>query len=359
MRKITILVAAFAMIAITGCKKEENRGLVPDENGMVTFTTSGEYYTNNNGDKQTYYRNRIMFDNGDQMWFNGVAAAIDCYDINDASNHPTHSYWGKVSVPAASVVDDNVMLYPKELFTAGTAADYSDWTVEMYDEVEMLPSGSYYAALPGAYQSWPMAAHTGTNNFLMKNAVALLAPSIKYDYDFVYYAQLAGKFGTATVSFDEDNLPELLLTKVVLTSTDAKLAGIGHINGLYTDAPTLVMNEDATNGYHITAYPVNELNPAIEPTGSNEYIMGNIPVAPMATGKHLQVTYYFTLTFPGDDATTAPTVFYVKYVGNNVELTGGQVSVLRSQRTTLCCNLADGSPAHLAQTFVQTTPFVD
>lgn len=357
MKKITLALAAIAMIAFAGCKKENN-GFVADQNGMVTFRASGENFMN--ADKQTYdgFMNRIMFDNGDQAYFNGQETAINCYDplAADPEAPVANSYYGTLTVPGSLVLSDNVILYPSSLYTAGTAADYSDWTVTMWDEVDLLPSGEYEVAMPGLYQSWPMAAHTTGNQFVMKNAVALLAPAVKYGYSFVAAAALAGNFNNEP--FTRTDLPELKLTKVVVNSSDAILTGNGHLNGATTATPYIVMDNDDMAGHQVVATPIDMYNPAIPAGGSAEYIMGNIPCAPIALHKHLQVNYYFTLTFtytPAEATTPTTVTYYVKYQGADVELTGGQLSVERSMRTTMICNLFDGSPAHMEQTTIQTT----
>jgi len=350
MRKITVLVAAFAMFAFAACNKEEVSNFVPDENGMVTFSTSGERYTHVNGDKQTYYGplSQIMFDNGEALYFNGQAASITCVDEADfTAAPPANSFFGKITVPVEYVASDNVLLYPASLYTEGTAADYSDWTVSMYEDVDLLPSGEYTIGLPGFYQSWPMAAHTTGHNFVMRNTVAMLAPSLKYGYGFVRAAALAGHFPGETYSMT--SLPTIKLVKVVINSDDAILTGDAHVENLLTNAPTLKMDENANAGYRIIATPVEAVNVSYNATGSAEPIMGNIPVAPIANGKHLDVNFYFAITFANNNT------YYVKYNGNNVELTGGQLSVTRSKRTTLCCNLFDAES--LDKCTIQSTPF--
>lgn len=354
MKKISILVAAFAMIAFAGCKKEEN-GLTPDANGMVTINLTGEKYTDSSKQTLDGFLNRIMFDNGENLYFNGATANIVCVDENDPMGPaPTNSFWCRISVPENAIAENNVILYPASAYTPGTAADYSDWTVSVYDDVEMIPATEDEYIIDGSsFQAWPMAAYgtSSRGHFYMKNCVALLAPSVKYGYSFLY--ELRNTFGR---TIDRNNLPTLTVLGAVITSSDAVLTGNGHISGLDTEAPTLVMNTDADAGYTITG---RLATPREVPAGNGqEVIVGNIPAAPMALGTHIQMDLYFTITFPATTEGGVPTVFYGKYNSLPVELAGGQLSVLRSQRTTLCVNLFDGSEEHLSHVTIQNTPFV-
>ena len=138
MKKYTFFAVALATLAFVGCNKKDNN-LVPDANGNVTIMLSGEKYTSQ--DKQAFSgaRDQIYFTNTDQMYVNGGACPITCIP-NGLGTSSTESNLGSVAIPAELIYNPLYALYPADAFTPGNAADYSDWLVEMKNDVVLIPA---------------------------------------------------------------------------------------------------------------------------------------------------------------------------------------------------------------------------
>lgn len=334
MKKITVLAAAAAMLAFAACNKEENSNLVADENGMVTFTVTGEQFQNDA--KQSFHGlyNRIQFDVNDEAYANGQLVEMTPVVEGEGGliEEVEHSFYAQFSLGSEYIDENGVdIYYPASAYSA-------DGTVTMRNHIQLAPK-SAANAMPLAlnYQAWPMSAHTINGSFTMYNNIAVVAPMVKYGPNFAQ-----------ALSVDQN--AELYILNIVLSSTDQKLTGTGHIEGMNTNAPYLVMDEPVSGGVDKLFVDYGEES-AIQVGQTNNFeLLGDVCVAPMAAGKHLQVTVYFALV---DDAG----IHYGKYTSNEVTLTDtpNNNSVLRSMRTYLTINMSDINAANRVQ--LQDTPF--
>ena len=327
------------MIAFVACNKEEKTTYVADQNGNVTLRMSGENWQNTG--KQTYMDmfNRVAFDAGDQVLINGVTATITPCDVNgvtvNADDTPiAYSFYGMMTVAGTVLNGNDYVLYPAQIFTAGTAADMSDYALTMPSNPMFIEANANTEL--GEDYAWPMGAKLSGNQFLLKNTVAVVTPSIKYGPSFVNALATMTNSPIANEGVDimtGYNFPELWITGIELVSTDQMLSGAAHVENMATD-PTLVMDGTVSGTDVLT---VNIPDPIqVEPTGNSEALLGNLTVAPFEAGKHLQMNVTFQLIFPE----TGHTYDFV-YTGSNVELTDtpNYFSILRSKRSTLCANL--------------------
>lgn len=343
MKKYSILVAAFAVLAFVGCKKENNGSLVADQNGMITLEMSGETHQDNG--KQSFYgtANRIFFDEGDQMIVNGSVCNVTPLAVTgDDLATEYRSYKAKVSILAEYAYTPLYAMYPAELFTLGTAADYSDMTVEMYNDVDLFTVADNNVILTGSsYQPWPMTAYLAdlnTPRIQLKNNIALVTPSVKFGYPFVN--QFVQDFNIpATV--DANNLPTLNIEKVVISSSDQNLYGTnGYIDGLTTQEPKLVFPGTPTTPSAITCWVPADRGTGIIATGTSEWLLGNVAVPPMAAGKHVKMDVYFSLVFDGMEEPID-----CLYEGDEIVLPNDR-AIGRSRRATFVCNLFDADTDH-------------
>jgi hypothetical protein len=342
MKKLTVLFAAAAMFAFVGCNKENASTYVADENGNVTLMMSGENWQNTN--KQTYMDqfNRIAFDILDEALINGATASVIPCDANasttDASeNTIQRSFYGMMTVNASVLTGNDYVIYPAGLFTAGTAADMSDYTVTMPAIANFIMANDN-TTLGEGHPVWPMGSKLSGHQFLMKNAVAVMTPSIKYGAPFINALATMADSPIATENVDVIsgyNFPQLYITAIDFVSTDQMMTGIGHLENMDTD-PTLVMEGTVPADGDVLSVNIDPENPIEVPlTGNSESLLGNITVAPFPAGKHIQMNVSFLLYFPETGE-----IYNFIYTGNNVELTDQpNSSILRSKRTTMCANL--------------------
>ncbi len=343
MKKYSILVAAFAVLAFVGCKKDNNGSLVADQNGMITLEMSGETHQDNG--KQSFYgtANRIFFDEGDQMIVNGSVCNVTPLAVTgDDLATEYRSYKAKVSILAEYAYTPLYAMYPADIFTLGTAADYSDMTVEMYNDVDLFTVADNNVILTGSpYQPWPMTAYLAdlnTPRIQLKNNIALVTPSVKFGYPFVN--QFVQDFNIpATV--DANNLPTLNIEKVVISSSDQNLYGTnGYIDGLTTQEPKLVFPGTPTTPSAITCWVPADRGNGIIATGTSEWLLGNVAVPPMAAGKHVKMNVYFSLVFDGMEEPID-----CLYEGDEIVLPNDR-AIGRSRRATFVCNLFDADIDH-------------
>ena len=341
MKKYTVLAAAIAMVAFAGCNKEEKNTL-PVENGMVTFTVTGEKYSS--ADKQNYNTadQFIEFSQNEACWTNGYYAPLTLLDqatLEELADALATSRIARLSVPEDYATLPFTVLYPADVFVEGAAEDFPQWNCPMLSEVEWIRevnNGNSVLAT-GVHSSWPMAAvvnQGGYGSFQLRNCVAVVSPSIKFGTAF-----LQAFARNNNLTYDETATVEV--TSVVLTA-NVPLSGDAHID--FTGAyPTLVMDEtENANNNTLTIYPSTEvMEPVVFGVDAGiERIMGNAAVAPMHAGNTLKMDVYFTLhTAEGDIS--------CRYNGNTVTLTENaeQISILRSCRTTLCMNLFSATGA--------------
>ena len=337
MKKYTVLAAAIAMVAFAGCNKEENNTL-PVENGLATFTMTGESYSS--ADKQSYNaRDRhIVFTQDEACYANGYYAPLTLLDpatqgvLTDAN---ATSRIARISIPAEYASLPFTVLYPASAFVEGAPEDFPLWNCRMDYVVECICEDlNSNSPLDEFTSSWPMAAvvnQGGYGSFQLRNCVAVVSPSIKFGTAF-----LQAFARNNNLTYDETATVEV--TSVVLTA-NVPLSGDAHID--FTGAyPTLVMDEtENANNNTLTIYPSTAvMEPVVFGVDAGiERIMGNAAVAPMHAGNTLKMDVYFTLhTAEGDIS--------CRYNGNTVTLTENaeQISILRS---TLCMNLFSATGA--------------
>ena len=342
MKKYSILVAAFAVLAFVGCKKDNNGSLVADQNGMITLEMSGETHQDNG--KQSFFgtANRIFFNEGDQMIVNGSVCNVTPQAVaGDELATEYLSYKAKVAILAEYAYTPLYAMYPAEAFTLGTAADYSDMTVTMYDTIDMFTVADEAVLLTGGlYQPWPMTAYLenlNTPRIQLKNNIALVTPSVKFGYPFVnQFVQ----DNNLNITVDPNNLPTLNVEKVVISSSDQNLYGDnGYIEGLNTQEPKLVFPGTPTTPSAITCWVPADRGNGIIATGTSEWLLGNVAVPPMAAGKHVKMNVYFSLVFDGMEPIDC------LYEGDEIVLPNDR-AIGRSRRATFVCNLFDADIDH-------------
>lgn len=337
MKKITVLAAAAAMLAFAACNKEENSNLVADENGMVTFTVTGEQFQNDA--KQSFYGlyNRIQFDVNDEAYANGQLVEMTPVVEGEGGliEEVEHSFYAQFNLGSEYIGENGVDIY----YPASAYDENGNGIVTMRNHIQLAPKGTDAVYLATNYQAWPMSAHTNNGSFTMYNNIAVLTPMVKFGPNFLNALNLP-------------NSTELYVSNIVLSSTDQKLTGAGHIEGMTTNAPYLVMDETVSGTDKLFIDQVTEDDDmSIQVMQSGDFqLLGDVYVAPMAAGKHLQMTVYFMLIDNGN-------VTYGKYAGNEVILTDtpNNNSVLRSMRTHLGISLSDANAASRVQ--LQDTPF--
>lgn len=354
MKKISILVAAFAMIAFTGCNdKNEQGALTPDENGMVSLNLAGESYGSN--DKQGYYAadQYIEFQIGDQCYGNAALANLELIDMTTLEAIPTTdanatSRYARLSVPAANITLPFSILYPANAFVEGTEADFPQWNVPMASIVQWIPenatAGYRTTVQAGMTSSWPMAAQVEDfrGTYQLKHTVAILTPAFKFGT--AYLQALSAKYPNDFVYAVGDDVA-LTVDSIVLTSTNSMLTGNAHVDFTNPDEPTLVMDGTVPADGDVLIVKPNSANLSdyYNAASGNDIPtnnLGNICVAPKEAGDMLQMTFYFTL----DDGVN---YYRFVYTGNNVTLTDipEAMSVLRRCRTTLSMNLYNANGA--------------
>lgn len=363
MKKISILVAAFAMIAFTGCNKEkENQGFTPDENGMVSLNLAGESYRSN--DKQGYYAadQYIEFQIGDQCYGNAALADLTLVDMTTMEDIPNTdatatSRYARLSIPSDNLTFPFTILYPANAFEQGAVEDFPEWNVPMAANVQWIPenatAGYRTTVLAGQTSAWPMAAQVTDFHgiYQLKHTVAILTPAFKFGT--AYLLALNNKFPNTNTSGAPNGFPyaigddvALMVDSVVLTSSNSMLTGNSHIDYTNPAEPTLVMDGTVPADGDVLIVKPNAANVSdyYLPASGNEIPtvnLGNVCVAPKHTGDQLQMTFYFTIMDIAGHA------YHFVYTGNDVTLTETPeaMSVLRSFRTTLSMNLYNANGA--------------
>ena len=358
MKKISILVAAFAMIAFTGCNKEkENQGFTPDENGMVSLNLAGESYSSN--DKQGYYAadQYIEFQIGDQCYGNAALADLTLVDMTTMEDLPTTdptltSRFARLSIPSDNLTFPFTILYPANIFVEGAVEDFPEWNVPMAANVRWIPEnrtvGYRSTVIPGQTCVWPMAAQVTDfrGTYQLKHTVAILTPQIKFGT--AYLQALSRKYPNDFAYTVGDDIA-LTVDSVVLTSSNSMLTGNAHVDFTNPAEPTLVMDGTVPANGDVLIVKPNSANifdsyaPGDAETDPT-YNLGNITCAPKHAGDQLQMTFYFTL----DDGTS---LYHCVYTGRNATLGEEALdnSVLRRCRTTLYMNHYNANGADKTQ----------
>jgi hypothetical protein len=369
MKKYTFFAAALATLVFVGCSKENNNTLVPDENGMVTLTVSGEKSAATDNDKQGFYGigDHVFFQTGDQMYVNGGLADLFLRMDGPDSIYsgPTHSDAANIRVSAEYIGYPAVAFYPSNLFTPGTAMTVgdpinpvSDWTVSMKQNMTMIHTTTIPDYLVGLgpetmFPNWTLSGYVqtlgDTPRIQLKNNIALLTPNARYGARFVNTLNNAFQLGLPVYGAN-DALPQLKVTEIQIVSTTNKLYGNGHLVNVNTQEPYLVMDDQVAGADTLfcaaESYDGTTTTPGVEVIPGN-YMgtpLGHITVAPFANDgtEYLQAIAYFTLTTADGQS------FDFVYTGTNVNIrpvteSNGQLSIRRNIRTKLWFNFWDDS----------------
>lgn len=344
MKKYFVL-AAIAMVAFAGCKKEEK--------GMVTLTAGFENAYNQ--DKQTYncQLNRIMFNGGDMMIVNGSEYGVTpLNDDQDPFTISSNSYRGALEVPATVLYGQAFLAgYPAEVFDG--AADGTSWNLvsdedegigfrqstNLICDVNAMDVQGNVEMNVYDYRIWPMVAYDECGScvaqdgrFLLKNTVAILTPSFLYGVN--WFAAMNTKFNMGydmSQIASANDLPEVSVSKVVISSSYEPLHGAAHLEDINTTEPHVVMDAP-TGANYIELNECGTYDADMNPGFTNPNFMGQIPVAPFVNRTDLTMDVYFTI---GNR----------NFVYRGVPTTFDHSMTLRSVRTVLQVNMRDDHTA--------------
>lgn len=313
MKKYTVLFAALAVIALAGCKKEENK-----VNGILV---GGENFVNM--DKQAYSPDfqYVMFDGTDGFLFNGVQYGYTMVDNPTDMNEMVvgFSNYAILNVPGEAVVDDVTLLYPADVFPLNI--DATGMTM-----VSEAPNAGDPNTVDGCV--WPMGYHNGNfsthHNIQLKNAIALITPAVKYGAPCMQNL-FANNPAFANLTFDQANPPVMTVTNVELVA-DTKLTGTATVQFDENDVPCMVMTEPMDGATDVLDMDAPEMGVVIPFAGNSINIVGNMPVTPALNGANMTINVYFTLNC-GD------VVLNCVYSGDV------EANVARSMRTTYVANM--------------------
>lgn len=317
MKKYTVLFAALAVIALAGCKKEENK-----VNGILV---GGENFVNM--DKQAYSPDfqYVMFDGSDAFLFNNVTYTYTMVDNPTDMNQMSTGFsnYAILNVPGEAVVDDVTLLYPADVFPLNVDATGMIMVSE-------APNAGDPNTVDGCV--WPMGYHNGNfsthHNIQLKNAVALITPAVKYGAPCMQNL-FANNPAFANYTFNQANPPAMTVTRVELVA-DTKLTGAAEVVFDENDIPSMVMTDPMdgeTDALEMNAPMYGGLS--IPFAGNVMTIVGNMPVTPALNGANLTINVYFTLAIPGYEGAPISCVY-----SGDVE-----ANVARSMRTTYVANM--------------------
>lgn len=297
MKKNIFFAVAFAALAFVACNKEEN--------GKVAFNISGEKYENT--DKQGFRNGRLYFTAGDEALVNGETSELVILSESAAR------LWVNANNNNGFLVG-----YPASSITCDASGNYK---TTFKNNITLVPANSSTTTVmtDEAHQVWPMSNFAANveegANFKLYNNVAVLSPTVKYGYQFVN--AMWGANGVDPIAgfvLDEANLPDLYITKVVLSSNNIRLTGsatLQNCNSLYN--PDEDMDNNYGPYYKMDAAPIQgdeivcNVVPAyhVEPTDANSTAIniqtfGHIAVAPCTVpNKNLTVSYYLKAIVDG------------------------------------------------------------
>ena len=330
MKKYTVLFAALAVIALAGCKKEEN--------GMVNIKVGGENYVNM--DKQGYSPDfqYVMFQDGDQILFNGNPYTIVLQ--NEDPMFPGYSNTASFNVPASEIGGATTILFPYSAFEYGlyvgeTASDFT-----MVDETAAAVNQVAGCAWPMGYYVSDFHSH---GDIILKNAVALITPSVKYGAPcwqnvVANNTDFAG-LGTITLA----TLPTMTVTKVELIA-DQKMTGNATVVFDASNNPIMTMTDAMSGTTDVLAATAPNMGVVIPAAGNREEYIGSIPVTPNLTGANMWMKVYFDLEVntPADDVAGTPAATHIYHCvyatpeSTPVNING---SIQRSTRTVFIANM--------------------
>lgn len=337
MKKVMIALAAVAMVAFAGCKKDSD-----------TITMNVGFNDDLNSVKEGWYNygNQVVFQAGDMCIVNGtrysMQLAYDDVTASDPSNF-TYSRFATIKMCPDMLHAPAWMLYPSNAFyednTYGFGFDLSD----MVSMPEPSTPAFYMTSLTSGYSEWPLCAYIPSvangQTFNLKNTTALVAPAVKWGSDFI--GEFNANYGT---HFSTSNA-KVTVNKVTLYS-DQNIAGSGYVSNVETAAdanPTclFVIDENMQDGWantQIEAVPTynNNSNNAIIGVSDNYVTVGNIAV-PVLTSGYIWMDMEFTITENGQ------TPKHMLYHSGRAAI-GTDLTLVRSKRTTMVANFFSSNP---------------
>ena len=282
MKKYTVLFAALAVIALAGCKKEENK-----VNGILI---GGENFVNT--DKQAYSPDfqYVMFDGTDAFLFNDVEYTYTMVDNPiDRNEVTTYSNFAVLNVPGEAVVDDVTMLYPSIIFPI---------TVDATGMVMVSEAPNAGDPNPIMGCVWPMGYHNSDfhshGTIQLKNAIGLITPAVKFGAPCMMNL-FANNPAFANETFDQNNPPVMTVTAAEIVA-GVKITGDAEVVFDESDIPTMVMTETLTEATDVLNMTAPEGGVNIPFAGNVMTIVGNMPVTPALNGEPVTLNVYFTLT---------------------------------------------------------------
>ncbi|MCQ2296710.1 MAG: hypothetical protein MJZ45_04870 [Bacteroidales bacterium] len=320
MKKVMIVVAAMAMIAFSGCKKDSD-----------TFMLRVTGVNAESSDKEGWYNvgNQVVFQQGDQVFVNGLQKRLELEaDAIDAAGN--YSRFAMVEMCPDQLNYPATLLYPASAYSYDDVTDAMSTTVPV--RLTMPAAGTAYAVSlrQGDFVSqWPLVAYldevTRGSVFSLKNTTALIAPAIKFGANFIssFNQQYSTNYTSAAT---------LTVTEVRFLS-DNYIAGPGFVENIETannDNPACVFHVDPTwePSNIIYAYPAED-TPAITVTNGDRIdIVGNFPVAELPNGANVKMVIYFTINEGGNSQE-------MTYVSDNLTVGQNGLSIRRNERTTM------------------------
>jgi len=311
----------------------------------VALNFGGEAFVST--DKQAYQDNNILFTTGDYAYVNG-----ETKEVEPVGTGATARIWADATSTGSYEVH-----YP--VSTVRYDAATSSWKTTFLRDITLIPAMGNTNITNGGYQVWPMSGYVDDINavaegyqFKLYNNVAVISPAVKYGPNFAEAMWSAGGIDSLGWVRDENNLPTLTITKVVLSSSQIRLTGDATLQnptaddaavlGGQTTAPYFLMDNapaDDSIVATVTGTGFVAVPTTASSTGVNIVIFGNIPVAPYPLmNRTMTVAFYFNATVNG-------TTHYYKYTGSFTTQEGN--TWLRSRRTTLIADFYNPDVATL------------
>lgn len=328
-----IAVAAMAMIAFAGCKKESN-----------TITLGVGMEQPQGSDKEAWYNagNQVAFEVNDAALINGRVYELTLDPAGNVAGNSTYSLLAKVELNGAELSRPAYMYYPandfqyNETYTAPDMAQHVMSLLNPYGSMYMPLCSNDFGAITTAGNEWPLVAYLPRVEqscvFKLKNTTALFAPAVKVGQNFI--DSYNAKFST-NISYDNFRVR---LNSMTVYCPEHPLFGVGYIEN-----PESAYNDDAACKFRIDPALGNDYNNTLVAyTGRNNGVgivrndahqamdiiqyVGYCPV-PEYTDGTLNVVMNFTIM---DDDTEVATY---NYTANPITINSN--TLLRNQRCTL------------------------
>lgn len=328
MKKYTVILAAFAMLAFAACNKEQEKGYSLNDNGTVNFTIGCTAPENNAKQSFNGERMRIFFTSNDQIMVNGQTYDVNPKPTSVAGTNNTMS--NRASVMNVPNSTDYAFYFTAATYTVRANGEYE---VNMLPEVNLLGNG-VSNPFDADNQAWPMYAYWNQpledlteNGIMLLNAVGVISPTVIYGPEWcdAAFATLAG-----VTSFNASECPELRVNHVVIKSNQ-KLTGTATLNTTNPNNPYIVMDGTLSAGEldQVICHVTNPQN--MIPTAGEQQVLnviGNLPIAPNVWQPTYQMDLYLEVVING-------TTYYYMFETNTVT---HNFATARSMRDWLAVN---------------------